>query len=146
MFKTKAFLTSEEENAIVEAIKAAELNTSGEIRVHIEKQLKNKTIDDRAQEVFHDLGMDATELKNGVLIFIAVKDQQFGIYGDQGINDLVGNDFWKSTKDIIQDYFKEGEFKQGIVEGILKAGEQLKKHFPYSIDDINELPNEISKG
>jgi uncharacterized membrane protein len=145
MSKVEDFLTKEEEQAIVEAIRIAEKNTSGEIRVHLEKTTKLDPFD-RALEVFNELKMDETQLKNGVLIYLAVADKTFVICGDQGINDIVANDFWDSTKDIMVVHFKNGNFKQGLIDGILKAGEELKKHFPWSEDDSNELSNEISKG
>ena len=145
MSKVEDFLTKEEEQAIVEAIRMAEKETSGEIRVHIEKTT-SKVPYDRALEVFNELGMDATELKNGVLIYLAVKDQNFVICGDKGINDVVPADFWNSTKDTMATQFKSGNFKQGLIDGITKAGEQLKKYFPYQDGDTNELSNEISKG
>jgi uncharacterized membrane protein len=145
MSKVEDFLTQEEEQEIVDAICVAEKNTSGEIRVHIEK---TTTLDafDRAKEVFHQLKMDETQLKNGVLIYVAVEDKTFVICGDQGINDIVENDFWNTTKEIMVANFKEGNFKQGLINGILSAGEELKKHFPWTEDDTNELSNEISKG
>lgn len=145
MSKAEDFLTKEEEQAVVEAIRMAENATSGEIRVHIEKTT-SKVPYDRALEVFNELGMDATELKNGVLIYLAVDDHNFVICGDKGINDVVTNDFWESTKDAMAMQFKAGNFKQGIVDGILSAGEQLKKYFPYQEGDSDELSNEISKG
>lgn len=145
MSNIEDFLTPDEEQDIVEAILVAELNTSGEIRVHIEKTAKGDATH-RALEVFHMLKMDNTQLKNGVLIYVAVDDKHFVIYGDEGINKVVGNDFWESTKNIIQNHFKQGQFKQGLIDGILKSGEQLKKYFPYKTSDINELPNDISKG
>jgi uncharacterized membrane protein len=145
MSKVEDFLTQEEENEIVEAICTAERNTSGEIRVHIEN---STTLDpfDRAMEVFHYLNMDQTELKNGVLIYIAVEDRTFVICGDKGINDLVTTDFWDTTKDVMVSHFKQNQFKQGLIEGILRAGEQLKTYFPWQEGDVNELSNEISKG
>jgi uncharacterized membrane protein len=145
MSKVEDFLTQEEEQVIVEAIRVAEKETSGEIRVHIEKKSSIAHYD-RALEVFHFLKMDATELKNGVLFYFAVADKSFVICGDKGINDVVADDFWDSTKDAMATQFKAGNFKQGIVDGILSAGEQLKKYFPYQEGDINELSNEISKG
>ncbi len=145
MSKVEDFLTKEEESAIVEAIRVAEKETSGEIRVHIEKTT-SKAPFDRALEVFNELRMDATELKNGVLFYFAVADKNFVICGDKGINDVVATDFWDSTKDKMAMQFKAGNFKQGIVDGILNAGEQLKKYFPYQEGDTNELSNEISKG
>lgn len=143
--KIEDFLTTEEEQEIVEAIRLAELNTSGEIRVHIEKT-SNGDATERALEVFHLLKMENTKQQNAVLIYVAVNDKTFVIYGDEGINKVVSSDFWDSTKDVIQSHFKLGDFKQGLVEGILKSGEQLKKYFPYSNLDTNELTNVISKG
>ncbi|GAA4813792.1 TPM domain-containing protein [Litoribaculum gwangyangense] len=143
--KVEDFLTTTEEEEIIEAIRIAELNTSGEIRVHIEKT-SNGDATNRALDVFHLLKMDNTKLQNGVLIYVAVEDKTFVIYGDEGINKVVTKDFWDSTKNTMQSHFKAGNFKKGLVEGILKSGEQLKKYFPYTDMDTNELTNEISKG
>ena len=145
MSKVEAFLTKEEEQEIISAIRIAEKNTSGEIRVHIESTT-DKNLSERSLEVFHLLKMNNTKDENAVLIYVAVNDKKFMIYGDKGINKVVPEDFWNSTKDIIQNHFKSGNFKQGIIDGILKAGEELQAHFPWQIDDENELSNEISKG
>ncbi|MES2811972.1 MAG: TPM domain-containing protein [Bacteroidota bacterium] len=145
MSKVEDFLTYEEEQEIVEAIRVAERETSGEIRVHIEKTTSIDAFD-RAMEVFHLLKMDQTQLKNGVLIYLAVKDHTFIICGDKGINDVVTADFWDCTKDIMAAHFKNGDFKQGLIDGITRAGEQLRKYFPWEHGDTNELSNEISKG
>jgi uncharacterized membrane protein len=145
MSKVEDFLTQEEEQAIVEAIRVAEKNTSGEIRVHIEKTTSMDPYE-RAMEVFHQLKMDETELKNGVLIYLAIEDRHFVICGDKGINDLVAEDFWNTTKEIMKNHFKNGNFKQGLIDGILMAGEQLQKYFPWQQGDTNELSNEISRG
>ncbi|WP_313114179.1 TPM domain-containing protein [Aequorivita sediminis] len=153
MSRVENFLTSEEESAIVEAIRIAEKNTSGEIRVHLEaksisSEEPNEHIDafDRATEVFDMLNMHNTKESNGVLIYVAVEDRTLVIMGDKGINDVVGQNFWEGTKDVIINHFKNGDMKQGLVDGILKAGQQLKKHFPYKKDDKNELPDDISVG
>jgi uncharacterized membrane protein len=145
MSKVEDFLSKEEEQEIVAAIRIAEKNTSGEIRVHIEKTTSLDAYD-RALEVFQNLKMDETELQNGVLFYFAVEDKTFVICGDKGINDIVTNTFWDSTRDIMVMNFKEGKFKQGIIDGILKAGEKLKEHFPWQEGNINELSDEISKG
>ena len=145
MSKVEEFLTKAEEQEIVEAIGVAEKNTSGEIRVHIEKETSIAAID-RAMEVFRNLNMENTLERNGVIIYVAVKSHQFAIYGDKGINEKVGADFWNSTKDAMADHFKKGNFKQAIIDGILKAGEQLKTHFPFQDNDKDELSNELSKG
>ena len=145
MSKVEDFLSKQDEVEIVEAIRIAEKNTSGEIRVHIEKKTSMPPID-RAVEVFHELKMTETEDRNGVIIYVAVKSKQFAIYGDHGINEKVAPNFWNSTKDIMLNHFKNGNNKQALVDGILKAGEQLKQHFPYQDNDVDELSNEISKG
>jgi uncharacterized membrane protein len=143
--KVEDFLTQAEEQEIVAAIGIAEKNTSGEIRVHIEKETSIAPID-RAVEVFNQLQMQQTQERNGVLIYLAVKSKQFAICGDEGIDKKVPAGFWDTTKDIMLAHFKNGNFKQGLIDGILKAGEQLKTHFPYLSDDTDELSNEISKG
>jgi uncharacterized membrane protein len=145
MSKVEDFLTKAEEAEVVEAIRLAEKNTSGEIRVHIEKKTSMAPID-RAVEVFDQLKMYETKDRNGVIIYVAVKSKQFAIYGDKGVNEKVADNFWDSTKDIMLFHFKNGNNKQALVNGILKAGEQLKSHFPYQDDDTDELSNEISKG
>ncbi len=145
MASIEKFLSSTEEQAIVEAIRLAELDTSGEIRVHIENTFKGD-VTHRALEVFHMLKMDNTRLRNAVLIYVAVEDKTFAIYGDKGINTVVADNFWDAIKEEILFYFKTGDFKQGLVEGITKAGAALKSYFPYTDDDTNELTNEISKG
>src|SRR5690606_37265127 len=129
MSKVEDFLTVQEEQEIITAIRKAEYKTSGEIRIHIEKKALTDTIE-RALVVFHDLKMNNTKLQNAVLIYVAVEDKNFVIFGDKGINDVVPDDFWDSTKEIMQSYFKIGNFKQGLIEGVLKAGTQLAKHFP----------------
>lgn len=145
MSKVEDFLTQSEEQEIVVAIGKAEKNTSGEIRVHIEKETSIAAID-RAVEVFQSLAMENTRERNGVIIYVAVKSKQFAIYGDKGINEKVSDDFWDCTKDVMAKHFHNGDFKQGLIDGILNAGEQLKKHFPFQDDDTDELSNEISKG
>ncbi len=139
------FISEAEEQEIVEAIREAEKHTSGEIRIHIERTAPSDAIN-RAAEVFHFLKMDNTKAQNGVLIYLALESRVFVIYGDIGIDKVVPDGFWNSTRDVMQTHFKQGEFKQGIIEGILKAGEQLQKYFPWQKDDKNELPDEISKG
>ena len=144
MSKTEDFLSKAEEQEIVLAIVKKEKNTSGEIRVHIEEHTEKSPLE-RAQEVFFELKMDETQDRNGVLFYICVSDKKFAIIGDKGINEAVESDFWDCTKDTVIANFKEGNFKKGLVEGILRAGERLKKYFPFQSDDTNELSNEISR-
>lgn len=139
------FLTTSEEEAIVAAIREAEQYTSGEIRVHIEKNC-NTDILEHAMTVFHYLKMDNTKEQNGVLIYVAVDKRTFVIYGDKGINEVVGKEFWNSTRDVIANHFKKGEFANGLIEGIKLAGKELSQHFPWLHGDTNELDNSISRG
>ena len=139
------FLTKEEEAEVVEAIQMAEKNTSGEIRVHIEKETSIAPME-RAVEVFHLLQMEHTKERNGVLIYVATQSKQFAICGDQRIHEKVTNSFWDATKEVMLSHFKNGNNKQALVDGILKAGEQLKNYFPFQEDDTDELSNELSKG
>ena len=146
MPENKPFLSKTEEQEIVAAIVLAEKNTSGEIRVHIEEN-NTKPSMERAKEVFHFLKMDVTELKNGVLFYICTQTKSFVILGDKGIDDLVAPDFWNSTKDVVIEKFKDGHYKEGLIKGILEAGTQLKKHFPYDDETFtNELSIDISRG
>ena len=145
MSKVEEFLTAEEESEIINAIVEAEKNTSGEIRVHIEASTKIDHFS-RAQQLFHFLKMDNTKEGNGVLLYVAVDDKKFVIYGGEGIDRAVPKGFWETTKDIIASQFKNGNFKQGIVEGVLMAGKELEAHFPWKQNDENELNNAISKG
>ncbi|TKG96067.1 TPM domain-containing protein [Puteibacter caeruleilacunae] len=140
-----AFFTDLEKEQIVAAVKQAELSTSGEVRVHIENHCKGESLD-RAAYVFDKLDMHKTELRNGVLFYLAVVDRKFAIIGDGGINAKVPTDFWDAIKQTMLEYFKEGKYADGLSNGIIMAGEQLKEHFPYQQDDVNELPDEISFG
>ncbi len=141
----KDLFTEAEQQQIVSAIKEAEKNTSGEIRVHIERKC-NEDVLDHAAFMFEELEMHKTELRNGVLIYLAFEDRQLAILGDVGINLKVPKGFWDATRDVMIANFKNGDFTKGLSEGILKAGEQLKEHFPYQSDDTNELSDEISFG
>ena len=143
MSKVEDFLNNAEEAAVVNAIRIAEKNTSGEIRVHLESH-SHIDVFERAAEVFEFLHMDNTKNSNGVLIYVAVEDRNLVIMGDKGINDVVAADFWETTKDVIVGHFSSGNMKDGLVAGILKAGEQLKTYFPYQAGDRNELSDSIS--
>jgi uncharacterized membrane protein len=139
------YFTEEDQLKITNAIRVAETNTSGEIRVHIENHCAGDVLD-RAAYIFEKLEMHKTELRNGVLFYLAVEDRKFAILGDAGINKVVPEDFWESTKDVVVAKLKEGKYADGLADGIVKAGEQLKTHFPQQRDDVNELSDDISFG
>ena len=139
------FFSKEEQTAIKQAIAEAELNTSGEIRIHIENKCPDDVMD-RAAFLFSKLEMHKTQLRNGVLFYLAIRDHKFAILGDAGINAKVSETFWDHTKEEILGSFKQNEFANGLAEGIKMAGQQLKSHFPYQEDDVNELSDDISFG
>lgn len=137
------YFTDDEKQRIKDAIAEAELDTSGEIRLHVEGKCKIDVLD-RAAYVFEKLGMHETVLRNGVLFYLAVYDHKFAIIGDGGINKLVPENYWDEIKITMLGYFSKGAIADGLIEGILMAGQQLKTNFPYQKDDINELSDEIS--
>ena len=141
--KASSFFSKEQQAQILAAVKEAEKETSGEIRVHIESSLNGDVLD-RAAWLFKKLSMDKTAARNGVLFYLAVKDRKFAIIGDSGINSKVQTGFWDEISELLRKNFKEGKFTDGLSQGIIMAGEQLKTHFPYQEDDINELPEQIS--
>ena len=139
----KDFFTEAQKQQIQKAIAGAEFNTSGEIRVHIDNVCKDEVLD-RAANVFHELKMDATVLRNGILFYLAINDRKFAILGDKGINEKVPADFWDLIRKTMQDYFKQQQFTEGLSKGIEMAGEKLKTYFPLQDNDTNELSNEVS--
>lgn len=139
----KSFFSSSEQDQIVESIRMAEMNTSGEIRVHLEANCASDPYE-RATQLFGTLGMHQTELQNGILFYLAYQDKKFAIVGDKGIHQHVKQGFWDDLSLILSTRFKAGEFTIGLVEAISRCGDQLKHHFPYQSDDRNELSNEIS--
>lgn len=141
----KEFFSADQQAQITGSVKNAEKDTSGEVRVYIENKCKTSVLD-RATQVFNVLEMHKTELRNGVLFYLAVKDRKFAILGDKGINEKVPDNFWDNIKEHMQGLFREQKFTEGLSEGIHMAGEQLGKHFPYKEGDVNELPDDITFG
>lgn len=142
---SELFFSKEQQDKIVDAIKEAELNTSGEIRVHIEPNCSIDAIE-RAKQVFEELKMDQTDQKNGVLFYLAYQDKKFAILGDKGIHQIVTDAFWNEEKELMKTHFSQKHFTEGLCIAIKKAGQKLKEHFPYQTNDTNELSNEISFG
>lgn len=136
--------SAEEQKRIVDAIRAAELNTSGEIRVHIEPICPEDNVLDRAVQVFYQLGMEKTEQQNGVLFYLATDSRKFAVLGDKEMDKRVPEGFWESTKDLMRHHFRQGQFAEGFCRGIELAGQHLKQYFPRLSDDRNELSDELS--
>ena len=141
----KDFFNQEELTAIKEAVAEAEMQTSGEIRLHLENHCKEEVLD-RAAYLFEQLEMHKTQLRNGVLFYLAIKDHQFAILGDVGINQNVPEGFWDEIRNQMRELFKQEKHKEALIHGILESGKQLKAFFPLEADDQNELSDEISFG
>lgn len=139
------FFSEDEQKQIIQAILEAERQTSGEVKVHVEKKCPGDVLD-RTKEVFGFLNMHLTKDHNAVLFYLAYEDRKFAVFGDKGIDEKVPKDFWNSTKELLRTNFANHRFAEGLSIGIREAGLQLKKHFPYNSDDVNELPDDISFG
>jgi uncharacterized membrane protein len=144
-FIKKKFFTKTEEKHILSAIKEAELASSGEVRVFVESHCKGD-IEKRTIDIFKQLKMHKTRERNGVLIYVAIKDRRFTIFGDEGIHQKMGFQFWNAEAAILKSYFVENKIIEGLSATIISIGQILKEHFPYEADDKNELPDTIAYG
>lgn len=140
----QSFFTEAQTKELVGAIRAAEMLTSGEIRIHFESSCDDAA--ERVKHVFAELGMDRTEERNGVLFYLAIDSKLFAVLGDEGISELVDTDFWNRIRDSVLERFRQGDFVAGLVDGVHTAGESLAKYFPRKTDDANELSDDISFG
>ena len=139
-----ALFTDEEQERIRQAIVQVEENTSGEVRVCVEKSCSEDVLL-RAAKYFESLDMQKTEQRHGVLIYLATADRKFAIIGDKGINSVVAVDFWDTTKNAMLEHFKKGDLIEGIVVGLRIAGEQLQKSFPNGDNkNPNQLPDDVA--
>ena len=137
------FIAALDQDRIIRAIATAEGMTSGEIRVHIQPKSHGE-IRNVAERTFERLGMTKTDLRNGVLLFIASEEHRFVILGDRGIDEKVPAGFWDEIAARLTMRFKQGEFTDGIVDAIHSAGEELRQYFPRKHGDVNELTNDIN--
>lgn len=145
--RRKDLFSDAEKQQIVSAIQAAEKQTSGEIRVFVESHCKYVNALDRATEVFAKMKMEQTAARNGVLVYVALKDKQLALYGDRGIHEKVGDEFWNKEVRLILSHFNKANYAAGIAHVVEEIGEALRTHFPYDKDgDINELPDDIVFG
>jgi uncharacterized membrane protein len=142
----RALLSEEQEQALVDAITQAELHTSGEIRIHLEKTTGSTSAEERAKQWFGKLEMHKTAEKNGVLFYLAIEDRKLALWAGEGINERVPANFWQTIIDLMISEFKVGHFSEGLIAGVEKTGKALGEFFPRQDDDVDELSNEISKG
>ena len=148
LFRRKTgFFTSEEQERIVDAVRQAEQYTSGEIRVFVENRCKYMDAIDRAIELFVQLRMHETEQRNAVIVYIALKDHQLAVFGDEGIHQKVGNEYWNEEVRRMVHRFNKDDYAEGIRQCVIDIGEALHSHFPFNRDtDKNELPDDIVFG
>ena len=142
----KDFFTEVQRERIIEAIRQAETRTSGEIKVHVELRCPLPDVMERARDVFGQLDLHRTKRQNGVLFYLSLEDRKFAILGDQGLDAVVPNGFWQSTKEAVRSLFGRGELTEGLCRGVQMAGEQLENHFPRDPGDTNELSDDLSFG
>lgn len=138
-----AFLTDEQEEAVVRAIAQAEKQTSGEIRIHLEEQASRDPLE-RAARLFHELGMDQTERQNGILIYVATEDHKVAVYAGKGIHRQVEDHFWNDVLELILQHFREGRHAEGLIAAVEASALKLAEMYPQAGSDVNELTNQIS--
>jgi len=147
LFRRKEFFTDEEKQTIVDAVRSAEQRTSGEVRVFVESRCRYVNAIDRAVEIFENLQMQNTELRNATLVYVAIKDRQLAVFGDEGIHQKVGNEYWANQVMKMINAFNRDNIAEGIRQCVLNIGEALAMHFPYDRNtDKNELPDDIVFG
>lgn len=146
-FRRSDFFSEEEKKRIINSIRAAEMRTSGEIRVYIESKCRFVDPLDRAAEIFWGLKMDHTKDRNAILVYVAVRDHQYAVYADNGIHEKVGEKFWKQEVKAMYKHFKQNQVSDAIAQVITDVGEALHVNFPYEhAIDKNELPDDIVFG
>jgi len=147
LFKKKNFFTAEEQQLIIDAIQNAERMTSGEVRVFVESKCSYMDAIDRAAELFFQLEMQKTDDRNAVLLYVAMKDRQLAVFGDEGIHEKVGNEYWNNAVQKMISNFNRENYAAGISEVVKDIGVALTKNFPFNNDtDKNELPDDIVFG
>jgi uncharacterized membrane protein len=145
--RNKEFFTDDERQSIVEAVRSAEQRTSGEVRVFVESRCRYVNAIDRAVEIFENLQMQKTEQRNATLVYVAIKDRQLAVFGDEGIHQKVGNEYWANEVMKMINAFNRDNIAEGIRQCVLNIGEALALHFPYNRNtDKNELPDDIVFG
>ncbi len=146
--RKKQLLSNEDQQHIVAAIQQAEVSTSGEIRVYVESHCAHLNAADRASEIFFKLKMEQTQYRNGVLLYVALKDHQMAVFGDEGIHQKAGGyGYWQQELEMLKTYFQKGKIAEGIAQCVIDIGKALSTHFPYdSQTDKNELPDDIVFG
>jgi len=144
--RTRAFLSKLEHDRIVQTIREAESKTSGEIRVFVQRgKLKSDPLA-AAQKKFRQLRMHKTRESNAVLIFVAPRAHKFAVVGDQAIHEKCGDEFWQRVVTRMRTHFQNENFSDALVEAIKEIGSVLASHFPKTLGNANELPDDVIEG
>ncbi len=144
--KAEDYFTPHQKQVIVDAIKQAEKQTSGEVRVFVESKCEYVNAIDRAKELFEQLDMHKTEERNAVIVYVALKHRQLAVFADAGIYEKTGANFWNDNVRLMLSHFNKEDYVDGIANVVKEIGEALQTHFPYQKNDINELPDDIVFG
>lgn len=139
----KQFFSPQAQETLIQAIRDAEKNTSGEIRVHVIRSTAEDLLT-KGQKLFEKLGMTKTKDRNGILFLLELSGHRFAILGDSGIHQKVPAEFWEEIRALLFEHFHQGRFVEGLVAAIRRCGEKLKDFYPYQSDDINEVSDEIT--
>lgn len=143
----KPLLSDAQQTELLQAIRLAEQQTSGEIRVFLERRCRYVDATDRAAEVFFSHGMQQTTQRNAVLIYLATQDHQVAIWGDQGIHEKLGPRYWQERVQEMLQLFSKEDYLQGLLGCVEATGQALRQHFPYDRStDRNELSDDILFG
>jgi uncharacterized membrane protein len=144
--RTREFLSKLEHDRIVHAIREAESNTSGEIRVYIQRSKVNGDPLIIAQKKFQRLHMHKTRGHNAVLIFVAPRARKFAVVGDKAVHEKCGHEFWQRVVESMRTHFQNEKFSHAVVEAVQEIGKLLAAHFPKMSANANDLPDEIAEG
>ena len=144
--RTREFLSKLEHDRIVQTIREAESKTSGEIRVFVQRgKLKSDPLA-AAQKKFRQLRMHKTHESNAVLIFVVPRAHKFAVVGDKAIHEKCGDEFWQRVVTRMRTHFQNENFSDALVEAIKEIGSVMASHFPKTLGNANELPDDVIEG
>ena len=134
--------------AIGQAIAASEQAHRGELRFVVEASLtvaalwRDQSPRQRATEVFAVERVWDTEENSGILIYVLLADRRVEILADRGIAARVPQAEWDAICRGMEQAFGAGQWRQGALQAVARAGELLAAHFPAGATNPNELPDQ----
>lgn len=97
----------------------------------------------RAFHEFYLNGLQHTDGKTGILIFISLMERKVFVLADKAINDKIEKGTWENVVEKTIKGIKNKDFTQGLINAIHLCGNILEPHFPIQPNDINELKNSL---